>query len=71
MYESSISLIELLDFKISQLHVPHVRFLDFKNNIVLYFTQSLEVSKIKKNKKNIETFWSSIINNISDCDILL
>ena len=24
--------------------------------------QSLEVSKIKKNKKNIEKFWSSIIN---------
>ena len=40
MYESSISLIELYDFKISQLHVPQVRFLDFKNNIVLYFTIS-------------------------------
>jgi ribosomal protein L44E len=38
MHESSISLIELLDFKISQLHVPQVTFLDFKNNIVLYFT---------------------------------
>ena len=36
MYESSISLIELLNFTISQLHVPQVRFLDFKNNIVLY-----------------------------------
>ena len=24
--------------------------------------QSLEVSKIKKNKKNFEKFWSSIIN---------
>jgi hypothetical protein len=37
MYESSISIIELLDFKINQLQV---RFLDFKNNIVLYFTIS-------------------------------
>ena len=28
--------------------------------------QSLEVSKIKKNKKNFEKFWSSIINILDD-----
>jgi hypothetical protein len=31
MYESSILLIELSDFKISQLHVPQVRFLASTN----------------------------------------
>jgi hypothetical protein len=41
MYESSISLIELLDFKISQPHVPQVRFLDFKNIIVLYLYKDI------------------------------
>jgi hypothetical protein len=30
------------------------------NSIVFVYSQSLEVSKIKKNKKNIEKFWSSI-----------
>jgi hypothetical protein len=29
---------------------------------MLVYPQSLEVSKIKKNKKNFEKFWSSIIN---------
>ena len=29
---------------------------------MLVHPQSLEVSKIKKNKKNFEKFWSSIIN---------
>jgi hypothetical protein len=29
---------------------------------LLHHAQSLEVSKIKKNKKNFEKFWSSIIN---------
>ena len=40
MYETRISIIELLDFKISSLHSPQVRFLNFKINIVLYFTIS-------------------------------
>ena len=31
--------------------------------------QSLEVSKIKKNKKNIEKFWSSIINIYNEMSI--
>jgi hypothetical protein len=39
-YETTISIIEILDFKISSLHSPQVRFLDFKINIVLYFTIS-------------------------------
>ena len=29
-----------------------------------FYTQSLEVSKIKKIKKNFEKFWSSIINTL-------
>ena len=36
-YETRISIIELLDFIISSLHSPQVRFLDFKINIVLDF----------------------------------
>jgi hypothetical protein len=36
-YETRISIIELLNFIISSLHSPQVRFLDFKINIVLYF----------------------------------
>ena len=39
-YETRISIIELLDFIISSSHSPQVRFLDFKINIVLYFTIS-------------------------------
>ena len=39
-YETRISIIELLNFIISSLHSPQVRFLDFKINIVLYFTTS-------------------------------
>ena len=36
----------------------------FKNKKLcrIHIPQSLEVSKIKKNKKNFEIFWSSIIN---------
>jgi hypothetical protein len=30
--------------------------------LLIVISQSLEVSKIKKNKKNFEKFWSSIIN---------
>jgi hypothetical protein len=29
---------------------------------ICILSQSLEVSKIKKNKKNFEKFWSAIIN---------
>ena len=42
-------------------HVCHFRL----SNI----SQSLEVSKIKKNKKNIEKFWSSIINIYNEMSI--
>jgi hypothetical protein len=36
-YETRISIIELLDFIISSLHSPQVRFLDFKINSFIFY----------------------------------
>jgi fibronectin type 3 domain-containing protein len=38
---------------------------------MLIISQSLEVSKIKKNKKNFEKVWSSIINKDFDSSFSL